>query len=750
MKNKSILFSVALASLLQAEQITSIEYINLTKVSSTIANETLNIKVGQELDINKINSAIKSFYKFNYFDDIVVNSNNGKLQFVFDEKPSIANVDIIGYKQRTDDIEILKKQIGINKGNLYSAKKVKKAKENLLKELEKEGYINSVVEVEVENLNDDAISVTFNVNKGDEIVIKNVNYFGAKNLEESDFEHVIANKKEEFASWFITQNDGELNSDQLKYDSQRIKELYLENGYLDSKVENPFLEVDFSSNQADLDFYIDEGKQYKTNTITIYLNSEIIDPKKIYSELKLKKGRVFNIKKLRKDTNYIKTQVADLGYAFAKIKYDIKKDEKNGTADIIFNAIPGDKVYINDVKISGNTRTLDRVIRRNIYLAPGDLFSLTDFNDSKSKLKRSGYFDNVVFEQKRISADKMDLIVKVRESATGNIIVGGGYGSSDGMMVSGSINEKNLFGSGIALSLSGEVSEKAADFSLKISNPSIRDSKYQGDIDIHADKTEKDSDVYDLDEIRNGFSVGIGREIIRNLKAGARYRLDFIEEDYEYEDDFSFVSGNTYYEDKEYITSSITPYLNFDNTNDYYFPTSGIKAGTSLEYAGLGGDSKYLKSSSYFKYFHSLEDRYDLDWVLRYKLQAKFLVDNGELNQGDSLYLGGVKSLRGFKSYAFGPNNDDGIVEEPYKNLAATSVELSFPLLPEQKMRWGVFYDYGMIGKDSIDEIQRSSVGGIFEWVSPFGPLKLVFAQPLDDEPGDDVSNFEFSLGSTF
>ncbi|WP_072680158.1 outer membrane protein assembly factor BamA [Arcobacter sp. LA11] len=751
MKNKSILLSVALASLLQAEQITSIEYVNLTKISSTIANETLDMNVGQELDIDKINKAIKNFYKFNYFDDIVVNSNNGKLQIVFDEKPSIANVDIVGYKSREDDIEILKKQIGMNRGTLYSAKRVKKAKEELLNDLERAGYINSVVEVDIENLNEDAVSVTFNVNKGDEIVIKNVNYFGSKNLEQSDFEQVTANKEEEFASWFITQNGGELDGEQLKYDSQRIRDLYLEHGYLDAKIENPFVEVDFSSNQAELDFYIEEGRQYQTNSITIYVNSEIIDPKEIYPELLLRKDRVFNVKKLRKDSKYIKTLISDLGYAFTQVQYDIKKDEKNGTADVIFNVVPGDKVYIRDVKISGNTRTLDRVIRRNVYLAPGDLFNLTDLNDSKSKLKRSGYFEDVRLEQKRISADKMDLIVKVREASTGNITLGGGYGSYDKVMVSGSIVDKNIFGSGLTLGLSADLSARKSDFSLTLKNPSIRDSKFHGDIDIHSGTNEINNEVYDLEKETKGFSVGIGREIFRNLKVGARYKLDFIQERYEYdEDEVDTSTGGPYYTDQEYITSSITPYINFDNTDDYYTPRSGFKIGSSLEFAGIGGDSKYLKSSSSLKYFYSLNKLYDLDWILRYKLQAKFLVDNGQINQGDSLYLGGPKSLRGFKSFAFGPNRDDGIVEEPYKAMAATSVELSFPLSEAAKMRWGAFYDYGAIGKDNIDDIQRSSVGALFEWVSPFGPIQLIYALPLDDEEDDDTSNFEFSLGSSF
>lgn len=744
MKNKSILLSVALAATMHAEQITSIEYINLTKISSSIANDTLGLKVGEEVNIEKINTAVKEFYKFNYFDDIIASTNNGKLQFLFKEKPSIANVEISGYKSREDDIEILKKQIGINKGQMFSSKKVKKAKEALLKELERAGYINSVVEVDIEKLNENAVSVTFNVNKGDEIVIKKVNYFGSENLDEGDFESVTANKKEEIASWFFTQNDGELNSEQLRYDGKRIQELYLENGYLDVKVENPFLEVDFASNQADLDFYISEGKQYLTNSITIYLNSEIIDPKEIYPELKLKKDRVFNIKRLRKDADYIKTLVSDLGYAFTQVNYDIKKDEKNGTADVIFNVVPGEKVYINDVKISGNSRTLDRVIRRNIYLAPGDLFNLTDFNDSKSKLKRTGFFDDVILEQRRVNADKMDLIVKVKESPTGNIILGGGYGSYDKVTVNASINEKNLFGSGIEFGLSADVSAQKTNFNLNLKNPAIRDSKYTGDFNAYNTNQEYEQTFYDLDKSIKGFSIGVGRELYRNFYAGLRYKLDFIKEDYEY----NVLYAGTKVPNQDYVSSSIIPFINFDNTDDYSTPRKGFRAGVSVQYAGLGGDSKYTKTKTYFKTFYSLQDSYDLDWILRYKAQANLLTDNGQINLGDSFYLGGTKSLRGFKSYAFGP--DDAYIDKPYKKMFSNSLELSFPLSASAKMRWGVFYDYGMIGVNSFNDIQRSSVGALFEWTSPFGPLQLIFAQPIDDKPGDDTSSFEFSLGSSF
>ena len=189
--------------------------------------------------------------------------------------------------------------------------------------------------------------------------------------------------------------------------------------------------------------------------------------------------------------------------------------------------------------------------------------------------------------------------------------------------------------------------------------------------------------------------------------------------------------------------------MNFDNTDDYYFPREGIKLGTSLEYAGVGGDSKYIKSTSYGKYFYSLENLAELDWVFRLKTQVKVLVDNGQINQGDSLYLGGAKTLRGYKSYAF-PSNESGYKTDPYKNLWANSVEMSFPLVPSAKMRWGVFYDYGMIGQDTFNDIQRSGTGALLEWISPMGPLQLIFAKALDNEPGDDTSSFEFSLGSSF
>ena len=752
MKNKVVLFSLACAAALSADTIKSIEYKDVNKLSPEILNETLSMKVGQELNKDKLNDAVLKFYKYGYFDDITVLNENGSLKFIFKEKPSIASVDIKGYKSRPEDLDIVRSAMNLKKGAMYTEKRVKEAKEKLLSMLESEGFINSVVETEIERINEQSLKVTFNVNKGDEIIIKKANYHGADKLEQDDFDHVTANKEIEFASWWFGQNDGEVKIDQLKYDSKRINELYYEKGYLDAQVKEPFLDIDFASNQAKLDFFIAEGEKYTTSGIKIYLDSTIVDPETIYPELKLIVGNTFNIKKLRADQEYIRTQVADKGYAFVDVKFDLIKDEKNQKVDVVYNVIPGKKVYINDVKISGNTKTLDRVVRRDVYLAPGDLYNLTDFKSSTNKLKRSRFYENVVIEEKRVSDEKLDIIVKVTEAATGSLMLGGGYGSYDKMMVNGSINEANMFGSGLGLGLSADLSARSSRFELSLKNPAINDSDYNGEVEVHSTEAEINRDKYDSNIDTKGFSVAIGKQIVRDLYAGARYRLDSVSENYDYDSTFlqqPIPAGKSLYEDKDYISSSITPYLNFDNTDDFYFPREGIKAGTSLEYAGVGGDSRYLKSTTYGKYFYSLEDLAELDWVLRLKTQMKILVDNGQINQGDSLYLGGAKTLRGYKSYAF-PQNETGYKTEPYKNLWANSVEMSFPLIPSAKMRWGLFYDYGMIGQDTFDDIQRSGTGALLEWISPMGPLQLIFSRALDDEPGDDTSSFEFSLGSSF
>jgi outer membrane protein insertion porin family len=713
----------------------AIEFKGLSQISKAIALETSKFKPNQKYTNIQINKTLKKFFEFGYFKDISVEDIDNKLIFIFKEKLFVAQIDMEGYKTRDDDLDVLYSTIGIKKGNMHSKEKLKVIKLKLLEQLKQEGYVNSVVEVEVNKLNDNSVAIKFLINKGSEIIIQKFNYNGAKKVSINDMEDVCVNKEAESISWFFGQNNGVMNFDQLEYDGLRIKDVYLENGFLDVKVGKPFSLIDFNTNTSIVDINIEEGKQYKVNNIVIYVDEKIIEPKTIYSKLTLKKGRIFNIKKLRKDTEYIKTLVANKGYAFVRVKYDIRKDIIKGTTDVIYNVLPGDKVYINDVLISGNHRTLDRVIRRDVYLATSDLFNITDLIDSKGALKRTGFFEKVKIDQKRISKNKMDLLVHVQEAATGNFIFGGGYGSYDGFIINGSLSDKNIFGSGLNLGLSAELSKKTTTYALSIKNPAISDGKYSGSASIHKRKNEITYTDSNLIKESMGLSLGIGRSFSRYTRVGATYTLDKIDEVY-----------NNTTADKHYISSSITPYISFDNTDSYLLPRQGMIASTSLEIAGIGGDTKYIKSNTSYKYFKGVDDYIDYDAIIRYRAHLGFLQDRGYVTQGNSFYLGGVNSVRGYKSYAFGPATD----AVPYSKTFTNSAEISMPLIPKMKMRWGLFYDYGMIGENSFTQIKRSGTGVLIEWTSPVGPIQFIFAKAIDAMPEDSTTSFEFSLGSIF
>lgn len=740
-KKISLLSTITATLLLGNGSFENIQFEGLTQISKDVALETIKLKKENNYTNDEINEAINKFYNFNYFQDIEVVTKENDIVFKFTEHPFISQLDISGYKTREEEIQALYSSMNIKKGAMYTKKRIEAAKNSLLAALDRDGYINSVVEVEIEPISQTSVSVKFSVNKGEEIIIKKVLYKGAKAFDGGDFEAVIANKEEDCCfTWFFGQNDGEIDFEQLRLDSPRIREFYLQNGYLDAKVTTAFTKIDFNTNTAQVEYTIDEGKQYEVNDTIIYLDETILKVDTLYPELKLKKGKTFDITRLRKDQEYIKTQVANQGYAFAEVNFDIKPNKENNSLDIVYNVIAGDKVYINDVIISGNSRTLDRVIRRDIYLVPGDLFNLTDFKDSKNKLQRTGYFDKTEIQQRRVSSDKMDLIVTVTEAPTGNLIVGGGYGSYEGWMLNASVSDKNIFGSGLNLGFSIDYSKINTDLSISVTNPAIKDSQYSGTVKVYNETSEIDnytSYYGDRETKAKGLLLGVSKAIGRHTRAGVNYEISDTNIQYSIKTE----------ENQDYITSAITPYINFNNTDDYYLPREGFIIGSSYKFAGLGGDAKYGLSNTYFKYFYGLEDLIDYDVIFRYKNNIKILTDNGFLPNDMSFAMGGPKSLRGYESYAFQAEDE---ANDPYKNFFTNAFELSFPMIPSAKMRWGLFYDYGMIGKENFDDIKRAGTGTFISWNSPVGPIQFIFSKALNSEEGDKTSSFEFSLGSSF
>nr|WP_314787014.1 outer membrane protein assembly factor BamA [uncultured Campylobacter sp.] len=754
---KSVFLLLLGAVLANAEQITSINFKGLVHLSPETAKEIMGLKVGDELNVDSTDRAIAKLFRQGYFDDIYIENKGGDVTVTVKEKPSIARIDIKGVV--TNDKTAIDGLINIKQGNMYDELAIERAKERIRQYYESKGYFDTVIDVTKEPVagNESSLFVTMNINRGENIIIENVNLVGAKLFDYGDIEPVVANKEREFMGWMWGRNDGKVKLFELPNDPARIQDKYYQKGYLDATVSNPYLNAYMDNYTADLTYYVTEGEQYRVSSVDIEAPEFLeLDKEKILKDFRLESGDVMNSARLRQDIKKLDDMVADKGYAFVRINPKTEKNVEDKTVSIVYEVVPDEKVYIRNVQISGNDRTVDRVVRRELYLTEGNLYSRTDLQDSKDALKRTSYFDEVEIEEQRVGANQVDLLVKVKEASTGSISGGIGYGSSDGLLLNASVSDTNVFGSGMKGVISVDRSDNELSGQIGLTNPRLFDSEYSLGGTLYAN----DYSWNNYDEKSYGLNVVVGRKLTRNLSASLGYIIEQ-----------SRISGlsdvlkTVGYKDGKSLKSSLIPSITYNSTDDYYLPRTGIIASTSLEFAGVGGDEKFLKSRTNFNWYQGIREWVDYDLIFRFKSSFGKIWDRGWVPINERLYLGGIRNLRGFESRTVSPKvkvSSGSWYETGGDTSFNSSAELSFPLIERVKMRGVLFVDYGVIrGRianvtapgivDYIDgRISRYSVGAGIEWVTPMGPLQLIFAKPLKKQDGDDTSTFEFTIGQRF
>ncbi len=754
---KSVFLLLLGAVLANAEQITSINFKGLVHLSPETAKEIMGLKVGDELNVDSTDRAIAKLFRQGYFDDIYIENKGGDVTVTVKEKPSIARIDIKGVV--TNDKTAIDGLINIKQGNMYDELAIERAKERIRQYYESKGYFDTVIDVTKEPVagNESSLFVTMNINRGENIIIENVNLVGAKLFDYGDIEPVVANKEREFMGWMWGRNDGKVKLFELPNDPARIQDKYYQKGYLDATVSNPYLNAYMDNYTADLTYYVTEGEQYRVSSVDIEAPEFLeLDKEKILKGFRLESGDVMNSARLRQDMKKLDDMVADKGYAFVRINPKTEKNVEDKTVSIVYEVVPDEKVYIRNVQISGNDRTVDRVVRRELYLTEGNLYSRTDLQDSKDALKRTSYFDEVEIEEQRVGANQVDLLVKVKEASTGSISGGIGYGSSDGLLLNASVSDTNVFGSGLKGVISVDRSDNELSGQIGLTNPRLFDSEYSLGGTLYAN----DYSWNNYDEKSYGLNVVVGRKLTRNLSASLGYIIEQ-----------SRISGlsdvlkTVGYKDGKSLKSSLIPSITYNSTDDYYLPRTGIIASTSLEFAGVGGDEKFLKSRTNFNWYQGIREWVDYDLIFRFKSSFGKIWDRGWVPINERLYLGGIRNLRGFESRTVSPKvkvASGSWYETGGDTSFNSSAELSFPLIERVKMRGVLFVDYGVIrGRianvtapgivDYVDgRISRYSAGAGIEWVTPMGPLQLIFAKPLKKQDGDDTSTFEFTIGQRF
>ncbi len=716
--------------LLLFADINTIKYEGLIHISPVTANSIIKINTADGFDLKKIDESIKALYKTGYFQTIKAVKKDNNLIFKCIEKPTILYID---FGNLSEDLKKLLKEKNYlpNKGEIYSQQKLDDLKAFIKAYYLSKGYFNTIVNITTTNITPTTLKLNIAIKRGEHLIIKKVNFYGAKQISKDDLLDQVENRPRTFWSVLPFTNSGKFNIYKIISDKNTLQNYYLNLGFMDAKISDPIAKSNFDNFTASIDYQIHEGIRYIVKKVSVDYPKTI---KVKLPELNLKADKYFNVSALREDLKNIQHAFANEGYAYAKVYPEIKKEGSN--AYITYKVIPGEIVYIRNVIINGNNKTLDRVVRRSVYLSPGDKYSYQNLTDSKNSLQRSGYLEDVDIQEKKVSANQIDLIINVKEGLSGSLKAGISYGSYTKLGVNFSISEKNVFGSGQSLSASMDYSSVSKTYKVSLYNPRVFDSLYSFNTSIF----NTDFKGISYTSKQKGFTAGIGKKLSRNVGANITYGYTRTKlSDY----------STTEYIMPESVKSYISTSVGFNNTDNYYFPTTGQKASASVVFAGLGGDEKYIKSLLSYKYFYPLLDKtYQTFAVLKYKALFGVIKSNGYLPINEKFYLGGMRSVRGFSSYSISPLDDEGNkIGGKYKFI--TGPEISTPLSLKSKVWMSGFIDYGAVGEDGLD-ITRSSYGVSIDWITPMGPLSFVWAWPIKSEEKDDLQRFEFSIGASF
>ena len=723
--------------------IKSIEIQGNRKVSNEAIYSKLKSKIGDNFSENLVQDDIQKLYSIGYFDDITVDIDSFeggvKLVYSFREKPTITSIDFQGNKEF--EAKDLKEKITLTSGAVANLPLIQDNAQKVITFYQSEGYwLVSVLPV-IRETSKDAVALTFQIDEGPKVVIKDIVIEGNNIVSEKDIKKAMESKERWLFS-FIT-GSGLYKKDQIRGDLERIKELYLNRGFLHIAVSEPEIILSRDREELSIKISVSEGDQYKVGSLNIKGNSVFTDAE-LLQKLKIASGQIFSRSALRTDIDNILDFYMEKGYALCDINPLVDVNEVEKIANITFSVTEGDIFRIGMIEISGNAKTRDKVIRREIRLDEGDIFNKKLLKRSFQRINNLNFFENVDIAPYPHPAEKLvDLKVNVKEKMTGMLSVGGGYSSVDKFMVMGEITQANLFGKGLYLKFKADFSAVRTNYNISLRDPWFMDKPVSASIGLYNDTFK----YPEYDKEATGGYIGFGKELSEYVEADIRYELEKV--------NITEISrkASDIIKDQEgvKVTSSINPSISKNTIDNYLDPTSGYRHVLSLTVAGLGGDNYFVKelidSVGYFPF------KWDTTFSLRGRLGFAAGFAGKELPLYERFYVGGINTVRGLSFGEGGPKDENG--DEIGGNVEAIfNAEYIFPILPDVKLKGLTFFDYGGsfdkdLKKYSLKDM-RPTAGFGFRWLSPFGPIRLEMGFNLDPKEGESKSKLEFSIGGLF
>jgi len=753
----AILVCILLFShIVSAQQQSGLEISEITisgnkRVETELIDLNIKTKPGDIYSLEKLRDDLKKVYTLGYFENVYLETEetDGKVHvfFVLDEKPVIVDLRLSG-NDKVKEKDLLP-VLTIREGEIIDLRKVDTSLDGLRNLYSQKGFVGTKIDYEIEPEGDGTVTLSYNISEGKTAYIKKVTFVGNDNIPAKEIKSRIYSRPKTRLS-FITKK-GLYNIDEIERDKDRIRGVYLDNGYLDSKVDSPEIQYLEDKKGYGITFKIEEGPQYTIETVS-FEGDFIEQPETLENILQLKPGDIFSSSKLSGDIERLTIFFGDQGFAFANVAPFFALNKEELLVQINYKIERGNEVYVRYIDIVGNIHTRDQVIRREIYQQEQSLYNASSIEAIRPRVTRLGFFDNdVQVNQNRVEGteDLMDVLVKVKEKPTGFFSVAGGFSSVETFIFAGQIQESNLFGYGKRLTLDAQIGGVTQTISLNYSDPNFRGSDYTFDIVAFFN----DREFRDFDRRAYGATVGFGKRLYRDLGARIAYRFENL--------DISNVDRDArlIITEGDRRISSFAFSLIWDTRNNLLDPTSGNITRSTIEYAGpFGGDTDFIKYTVSSRYWQPLF--FGTFVTVRGLYGIIDLQNTGDdLVVGERFFLGGPNSLRGFAFRRVGPRvpTEDGdfVIIGGVQQLLV-SVDYVFPILPSAGLRGVVFYDVGNAFNDGEKftlnpSDLRNDVGAGVRWLSPLGPLRLEVGIPIGERlPDEDSFEVQFTIGSLF
>ncbi len=712
------------------------------KISTDTISSKIESKVGNVFSKNTVQDDIKKLYGIGYFDDVQVeiDSFEGgvKLIFIFIEKPTITSLDFQGNKEF--EAKDLKEKITLTSGAIANLSLITDNVQQLIQFYQSEGYWLAGVVPIIREISEDAVALTFRIEEGEKVKIREVNVEGNKAVKAKKIKKVMKTRKWWFFS-FLT-GSGIFEKEQIKQDIERIREFYHSKGYIFVAISEPEIRLSDDRKGLFLTISVSEGDQYKVGDLKIEGNT--VFPTSMLSEdMEIVSGQIFNRSALRRDIDRIIDLYMEKGYARADINPIVNVDEDGKIAHLTLSITEGDIFRIGRVNISGNTKTRDKVIRREVRLDEGDIFNKKLIKRSYQRINNLNYFETVELSPRMHVEEKLiDLNIDVKEKLTGMLSLGGGYSSIDKFMVMGEVSQGNLFGRGLQLKFKTELSARRTNYNISLTDPWFMDKPISASVSAYNEVFE----FLDYDKEATGGTLGFGKELAEYVGGKIIYNFEEVTLTDISEDASSVIRD----QEGTKITSSISPSIWRNTIDNYLDPTSGSRNTLHTTIAGLGGDNYFVKGL------------FDSIWFFPVVLDTTFSIRgrfgyatgfNGEdLPLYERFYVGGINTLRGLGFGEGGPRDDEDEKIGGNKELIF-NVEYILPIVKDIRLKGVVFYDYGASFDNSSDinlDEMRSTAGVGVRWSSPFGPIRLEWGFNIDPKEGESDNKLEFTMGGVF